>query len=114
MDQLNDHYCRATYGRIGTPGRFTNYYMGRWDRKLSEKIKKGYVEIISAVEISILQRMEQLIKLLVRTEEVYRTTTIEMLRSRYAKNAIIKKDDMRMMNRYYKEANKRLKRLKEF
>ncbi len=104
MDQADSKVWYATYGRIGAPGKTTEYLMSEWNNKLSEKMKKGYVVVIHAVDRSIFKRMDQLIKLLDRTGQPFRVDAIKDLQSKYTETAIIRKADMHRMNKYYKEA----------
>lgn len=44
MKELADGTFTVTYGRVGTAGTVTSYPVKLWDRKLREKLQKGYAD----------------------------------------------------------------------
>ena len=113
MEKLGNNRWIAVWGKIGTTGKSTEYSMLEWDKKLSEKIKKGYIlcvknSSLNSINDSYLKRMEKLIVLLGIANMIRERETVVMLKVNYSAGVILRSSALCKMNEYYKEVNKKL------
>ena len=52
MEELGNGYWRATWGRVGTPGRSMEYPMSQWSAKYNSKTREGYQDISKTTVVS--------------------------------------------------------------